>query len=125
MSRLFSTRPGDDGLPGPERRLAVLALILGTLMAVVDVTMVNIALPSIARDLQISDARAVWVTNLYQIVCAAFLLVCASFSEMISRRRLYVAGLLLFVFASLGAALSRSLEWLLLFRALQGLGAAA
>ena len=36
MSRLFESRPGDDGLPGPERRLAVLALILGTLMAVVD-----------------------------------------------------------------------------------------
>ncbi|MCE8032950.1 MFS transporter [Billgrantia tianxiuensis] len=125
MSRLFSTRPGDDGLPGPERRLAVLALILGTLMAVVDVTMVNIALPSIARDLEVSAARTVWVTNLYQIVCAAFLLVCASFSEMISRRRLYVAGLALFVVASLGAALSRSLEWLLVFRAMQGLGAAA
>lgn len=125
MSRLFTTRPGDDGLPGPERRLAVLALILGTLMAVVDVTMINIALPSIARDLDVSAARAVWVTNLYQIVCAAFLLVCASFSEMVSRRRLYVAGLALFVLASLGAALARSLEWLLVFRALQGLGAAA
>ncbi|MGR4069965.1 MFS transporter [Billgrantia sp. C5P2] len=125
MSRLFSTRPGDDGLPGPERRLAVLALILGTLMAVVDVTMINIALPSIARDLEVSAARTVWVTNLFQIVCAAFLLVCASFSEMISRRRLYVTGLGLFVLASLGAALSRSLEWLLVFRALQGLGAAA
>ncbi|MCE8020728.1 MFS transporter [Halomonas sp. MCCC 1A11036] len=124
-SRLFEDREGDDGLPGPERRLAVLALILGTLMAVVDVTMVNIALPSIARDLGISAARTVWVTNLYQIVCAAFLLVCASFSEMISRRRLYVVGLALFVVASLGAALARSLEWLLLFRALQGLGAAA
>ncbi|KAA0012172.1 MFS transporter [Billgrantia pellis] len=125
MSRLFSSRPGDDGLPGPERRLAVLALILGTLMAVVDTTMINIALPSIARDLEVSAARAVWVTNLFQIVCAAFLLVCASFSEMVSRRRLYVGGLALFVLASLGAALSRSLELLLVFRALQGLGAAA
>ncbi|RDB44871.1 MFS transporter [Halomonas sp. DQ26W] len=125
MSRLFETRPGDDGLPGPERRLAVLALVLGTLMAVVDTTMINLALPSIARDLEISAARAVWVSNLYQIVCAAFLLVFASFSEMVSRRRLYVAGLALFVVASLGAALSRSLELLLMFRALQGLGAAA
>jgi MFS transporter, DHA2 family, multidrug resistance protein len=125
MKRLFETRPGDDGLPGPERRLAVLALILGTLIAVVDTTMINIALPTIARDLGVSPARAVWVTNLFQIVCAAFLMVCASFSEMISRRRLYVAGLALFVAASLGAALSRNLETLLVFRALQGLGAAA
>lgn len=125
MSRLFATRPGDDGLPGPERRLAVLALILGTLVAVVDTTMINLALPSIARDLAVSPARAVWVTNLFQIVCAAFLLVFAAVSELVSRRRLYVAGLALFVFASLGAAVSRSLEALLVFRALQGLGAAA
>ncbi|MFY0989333.1 MFS transporter [Halomonas sp. C05BenzN] len=125
MSRLFTTRPGDDGLPGPERRLAVLALILGTLMAVVDITMVNLALPSIARDLGVSAARAVWVTNLFQIACAAFLLVFAAVSELVSRRRLYVAGLSLFVIASLGAAMSRSLETLLVFRALQGLGAAA
>ena len=125
MSRLFTTRPGDDGLPGPERRLAVLALVLGTLMAVVDITMINLALPAIARDLGISAARAVWVTNLFQIVCAAFLLVFAAVSELVSRRRLYVAGLALFVLASLGAALSRSLEPLLVFRALQGLGAAA
>ncbi|WP_163558144.1 MFS transporter [Halomonas sp. NO4] len=125
MKRLFATRPGDDGLPGPERRLAVLALVLGTLMAVVDTTMINLALPSIARDLGVSGARAVWVTNLFQISCAAFLLVCAALSELVSRRRLYVAGLALFVCASLGAALSRSFEWLLVFRALQGLGAAA
>ncbi|SFU60067.1 MFS transporter [Halomonas korlensis] len=125
MSRLFETRPGDDGLPAPQRRLAVLALILGTLMAVVDTTMINLALPSIADDLAISSARSVWVTNLFQIVCAAFLLVFAAVSELISRRRLYVAGLALFVLASLGAALSRELNMLLAFRALQGLGAAA
>ncbi len=125
MSRLFATRPGDDGLPGPERRLAVLALILGTSMAVVDTTMVNIALPSIAAGLEVSAARAVWVTNLFQISCAAFLLVFAALSELLSRRRLYVAGVGVFTLAALGSALSTSLESLLLFRALQGLGAAA
>ncbi|NAW32982.1 MFS transporter [Halomonas alimentaria] len=125
MSRLFETRPGDDGLPGPERRLAVLALILGTLMAVVDTTMVNIALPSIARSLEVSASRVVWVTNLFQVSCAAFLLVFAALSELLSRRRLYVAGVAVFALAALGSALSTSLESLLLFRALQGLGAAA
>ncbi len=125
MSRLFATRPGDDGLPGPERRLAVLALILGTLMAVVDTTMVNIALPSIAAGLEVSASRAVWVTNLFQITCAAFLLVFAALSELLSRRRLYVAGVAVFTLAALGSALSQSLESLLVFRALQGLGAAA
>ncbi|TDR50652.1 DHA2 family multidrug resistance protein-like MFS transporter [Halomonas ventosae] len=125
MSRLFDSRPGDDGLPGPERRLAVLALILGTLMAVVDTTMVNIALPSMAADLGVSASRVVWVTNLFQVVCAAFLLVFAALSELVSRRRLYAAGVALFTLAALGSALAPDLETLLLFRALQGLGAAA
>ncbi|RTR03367.1 MFS transporter [Halomonas nitroreducens] len=125
MRRLFTTRPGDDGLPGPERRQAVLALVLGTTMAVVDTTMVNLALPSIAADLGLAPARAVWVTNLFQVVCAAFLLVFAALSELVSRRRLYVAGLALFVVASLGSALSREFETLLVFRALQGVAAAA
>ncbi|WP_290792942.1 MFS transporter [Halomonas sp.] len=125
MSRLFETRPDDDGLPGPERRLAVLALILGTLMAVVDTTMINIALPSIAAGLEVSASRAVWVTNLFQISCAAFLLVFAALSELVSRRRLYVAGVGVFTLAALGSALATSLESLLVFRALQGLGAAA
>ncbi len=70
--RLFETRPGDDGLPGPERLLAVLALVTGTLMAVVDTTMINLALPTIAADLGVSASRAVWITNLFQVVCAAF-----------------------------------------------------
>ncbi|WP_346795818.1 MFS transporter [Halomonas sp. Bachu 37] len=123
--RLFETRPGDDGLPGRERKLAVLALVTGTLMAVVDTTMINLALPSIAADLAIPASRAVWITNLFQVVCAAFLLVFAGISELMTRRRLYLFGLGLFVLASVGSALSTQLETLLVFRALQGLGAAA
>ncbi|QFT86324.1 Multidrug resistance protein stp [Halomonas sp. THAF12] len=125
MSRLFSNRPGDDGLPGSERRLAVLALILGTTMAVMDNSMVNLALPSIAADLEVASADAVWVTNLFQVTCAAFLLVFAAVSELVGRRRVYMGGLVLFALAALGCALSRSLEALLAFRALQGVAAAA
>lgn len=125
MTRLFETRPDDDGLPGPERRIAVLAVMMGTLMSVVDITMINIALPSIARDLDISASRVIWVVSLFQIVCAATLLLFASLSELVGRRRLYIAGLAVFTLAALGAALSTSLEVLLVFRALQGLGAAA
>ncbi|RAW08401.1 MFS transporter [Halomonas elongata] len=125
MSRLFATREGDDGLPGPERRLAVLALIFGTTMAVVDATMINLALPSIAADLEVASASAVWVTNIFQVTCAAFLLVFSGLSEVVGRRRLYVAGLALFAVSAAGSALSRDLDTLLAFRALQGLGAAA
>ncbi|WP_172118522.1 MFS transporter [Halomonas hibernica] len=123
--RLFQTRPGDDGLPGPERALAVLALITGTLMAVMDTTMINLALPTIAADLNASAARSVWITNMFQVVCAAFLLVFAGISELVTRRRIYLFGLGTFMVGALGAALSRNLETLLVFRALQGLGAAA
>jgi len=99
--RLLETRPGDDGLPGPERLLAVLALVTGTLMAVVDTTMINLALPTIAADLNVPASRAVWITNLFQVVCAAFLLVFAGISELITRRRLYLFGLGTFVVAAL------------------------
>ncbi|MCS2610847.1 MFS transporter [Halomonas dongshanensis] len=123
--RLFQTRPGDDGLPGRERALAVLALTTGTLLAVMDTTMVNLALPTMAADLDVPASRAVWITNIFQVVCAAFLLVFAGLSELVTRRRLYLFGLGTFLVGSLGAALSRHIDVLLLFRALQGLGAAA
>ncbi|BBI70165.2 hypothetical protein HAALTHF_02000n [Vreelandella aquamarina] len=74
--RLFETRPGDDGLPGPERLLAVLALVTGTLMAVVDTTMINLALPTIAADLNVPASRAVWITNLFQVVCCVLTGIC-------------------------------------------------
>lgn len=122
---LFETREGDDGLPGRERLLAVFALVSGTLMAVIDTTMINLALPSIADDLNVSSARVVWVTNLFQVVCAAFLLVFAGISEIMTRRRLYLIGLGVFVSAALGASLAPDFQTLLVCRALQGLGAAA
>lgn len=125
MSRLFSDREGDDGLPSADRRLAVVALTLSTLMSVIDVTMINIALPTMARDLGITDSRAVWITNVFQIVCAAMLLVCAAASELLSRRKIYVFGIAIFTLAAMGSALAPNFETLLVCRALQGLGAAA
>lgn len=125
MSRLFETRPEDDGLPGPQRRLAMLVLVLGTLMAVLDGGIVNIALPTLARELDISESRAVWITNIYQLVSASTLLAFAALSRLIGRHRLYIGGLGVFTLASLACALSNSVEWLLASRMVQGLGAAA
>ncbi|SDF78897.1 MFS transporter, DHA2 family, multidrug resistance protein [Onishia taeanensis] len=125
MSRLFETRPEDDGLPGPQRRLAMLVLVLGTLMAVLDGGIVNIALPTLARELDISESRAVWITNIYQLVSASTLLAFAALSRLIGRHRLYIGGLGVFTLASLACALSNSIEWLLASRMVQGLGAAA
>lgn len=125
LSRLFETRPDDEGLPGPQRKLAMLVLVMGTLMAVLDGGIVNIALPTLARELQVPESRAVWVTNIYQLVTAASLLSFAALSRLVGRHRLYMGGLAVFTFASLCCALSDSLETLLMSRMLQGVGAAA
>ncbi|ABE60340.1 MULTISPECIES: MFS transporter [Chromohalobacter] len=125
IRRLFVTRPGDEGLPGPQRRHAMLVMVLGTLMSVLDNGIVNIALPTLASELAVSESRAVWITNIYQLVCAALLLGFAALSRLVGRRRLYLGGLALFVVASLCCALSRSFEWLVASRMLQGVGAAA
>ncbi|GAB2781061.1 MFS transporter [Halomonas shantousis] len=125
LGRLFETQPGDSGLPGPQRRLAVLTLIMGTLMAVLDSGIVNIALPTLAQEFEVAGSHAVWITNIYQLVCAASLLSFAALSHLVGRYRLYIGGLVVFTLASLGCALSRSLELLLLSRALQAIGAAA
>ena len=125
IKRLFETRPGDTGLPGPQRRLAMLVLVLGTLMAVLDGGIVNIALPTLARELDVSESRAVWITNIYQLVSASTLLAFAALSRLIGRHRLYIGGLGVFTLASLGCALSRSFEWLVVARMVQGVGAAA
>lgn len=125
LSRLFETRPDDDGLPGPQRKLALLVLVMGTLMAVLDGGIVNIALPTMARELQVAESHIVWVTNAYQLVTASSLLTFAALSRRVGRHRLYMGGLAVFSLASLCCALSESLTTLLLSRILQGIGAAA
>ena len=113
-----------DGLPQPQRRWAVLAIALALIMAVLDSAIANIALPTIARDLQVTDAASIWVVNAYQLAVTMSLLPLASLGEIVGYRRVHIAGLVLFVVASLLCALSGSLLLLTLARVLQGLGAA-
>jgi len=70
----------DDGLPAPQRRRAVLVILLGIAVSVLDGTIMNLALPSIARDLQASAAQSVWVVNAYQIAILALLLPLAAWA---------------------------------------------
>src|SRR5207253_2185907 len=70
MSRLFGDLEGDDGLPGAQRRVAIIVMILGTGMTVLDGSIVNVALPMIARDLQVGPAAAVWIANAYMLAGA-------------------------------------------------------
>jgi DHA2 family multidrug resistance protein-like MFS transporter len=94
-------------------------------MAVIDSSIANIALPTIARDLGASAASSVWVVNSYQIAITMTLLPAAALGEKLGYRRVYLAGLALFVAASLGCAISRDLTTLALARFVQGFGAAA
>ena len=84
----------------------MLAIAIGIAMAVLDGTVVNVALPSIARELGASPAAAVWVINAYQLVIVALLLPLASLGERIGYRRVYQAGIVVFTLGSLACALS-------------------
>lgn len=102
----------------------MVAIFLGISLSVLDTTIVNLALPGIARDLRSTPAHAVWVVNAYQLATLAFLLPCANLGDRIGYRRVYLAGLALFTLASAACALASSLPALAAARALQGLGAA-
>ncbi|ART59386.1 MFS transporter [Acidovorax carolinensis] len=115
--------PG-DGLPQPARNRAMLVIILGIAMAVLDGSIVNLALPGIARELNASAAHAIWVVNAYQIATLVMLLPLAALGERLGYRRVYFAGMALFAVSSVGAMLADSLATLIVARALQGLGAA-
>ena len=114
-----------DGLPVPRRYLAMLAIAIGITMAVLDGTVVNVALPSIARELGASPSAAVWIVNAYQLVIVATLLPLAALGERMGYRRVYQAGIVVFTLGSLACALSDSLPQLVAARVLQGLGGSA
>lgn len=122
---LFSDQPGDEGLPGAERRLAMIAVMMATTMAVFDGTIVNVALPQITRELGASVSTAIWVTNGYLLATAMTLATFASLSSRVGFRTLFSAGLAVFTLASLGCALSPTVEVLIGMRVLQGFGGAA
>jgi DHA2 family multidrug resistance protein-like MFS transporter len=93
-------------------------------MSVLDSSIANVALPSIARDFHASNAASIWVINAYQIAILAALLPLASLGEIVGYRRISQAGLLVFTLASLGCAFATSLPALSAARIVQGLGAA-
>jgi MFS transporter, DHA2 family, multidrug resistance protein len=93
-------------------------------MAVLDGAIANVALPTIARDLNASPAASIWVVNAYQLAITVALLPLASLGDIIGYRRVYRAGLAVFTIASLGCALADGLVTLTLARVLQGFGAA-
>lgn len=114
-----------DGLPVPQRYGAILTIVLGLTMAVLDSAIANVALPTIATDLNASPASSIWIVNAYQIAIVIALLPLSFLGDMVGYRRIYKIGLVVFTITSLICALSRSLEMLTLARVAQGLGGAA
>ncbi|PTN49780.1 MFS transporter [Achromobacter xylosoxidans] len=84
----------------------------------------NTALPTIARDLQASDAGSIWIVSGYQLAMVAGLLPAAALGEILGHRRVYIVGLAIFILSSLASGLAPSLPTLVIARVLQGLGAA-
>jgi MFS transporter, DHA2 family, multidrug resistance protein len=113
-----------DGLPVPRRYWAIAATILAITLSVLDSSIANIALPSIARDLHASKADSIWVINAYQITVLAAILPLASLGEIVGYRRIAQPAMAVFTLASVACAFSTSLLSLSLARVVQGLGAA-
>jgi MFS transporter, DHA2 family, multidrug resistance protein len=113
-----------DGLPQPQRGWAILTIAIGLIMSVMDGAIANVALPTIARDLQASPAFSIWIVNGYQLAITISLLPLASLGEIIGYRRVYIVGLALFTLASLFCVLAHTLTLLTIARILQGFGAA-
>src|SRR5689334_9120836 len=108
-----------------DRRGLALALVLGAqLMIILDMTVVNIALPSIARGLHFSAPSLSWVLNAYTLTFGGLLLLGGRAGDILGRRRVFMAGLALFTAASLAGGLATSAGMLLAARAVQGVGGA-
>jgi EmrB/QacA subfamily drug resistance transporter len=103
---------------------ALLALCLGTLMIVLDTTIVNVALPAIKSSLGFSESSLAWVVNAYLLTFGGFLMLGGRLGDLYGPRKLFLSGLVLFTLASLACGLSTTQFFLIAARAIQGIGGA-
>jgi EmrB/QacA subfamily drug resistance transporter len=109
-------------MPNPRATLA--ATILGSSLAFIDGSVVNVALPALAHDLRVAPAHLSWTINAYLLPLGALILLGGALGDHFGRRRCFQFGLTTFTFASMVCAAAPSLAWLVAARGLQGLGAA-
>ena len=123
MGELAATRaPTHDGHVNPW--LVLVLVCMAQFMVILDATIVNVALPSIQEDLEMSDADLQWVVNAYTLIFGGFLLLGGRAGDLIGRKRIFLVGVVVFTVASLLNGLAPTSEALIVFRGLQGLGAA-
>jgi DHA2 family multidrug resistance protein-like MFS transporter len=113
-----------DGLPNPQRLLAFTTLAMAISMAVLDGTIVTVALPTMARQFAVAPENAIWIVNAFQLAVTVSLLPLAALGDILGYRRVYWWGLALFTVASLACALAPTFAVLTFARVVQGLGAA-
>ena len=130
---MSTTQPATGGaatgapVAGPGRRnlgLALLVIATAQLMVVLDATIVNVALPDIQKALGFSGTGLEWVVNAYALTFGGLLLLGGRAGDILGRRRVFIAGIILFSLASLAGGFATTQAWLLTARAIQGVGAA-
>src|SRR5512141_2878663 len=113
-----------DAFSARARWAALVVVCFAQFMVVLDATIVNVALPSIQTDLNLSTEQLQWIVNAYTLLFGGFLLLGGRAADLIGRRRLFLIGIALFSAASAANALANSGEVLIFARGVQGLGAA-
>ncbi len=107
-----------------DKNLALALLAMAQFVVVLDASIVNVALPSIGRELDFAQGDLSWVINSYTLFFGGFLLLGGRLADLLGRRRMFIYGMWLFALASLAGGLAQSDIWLIVARAVQGLGAA-
>jgi EmrB/QacA subfamily drug resistance transporter len=122
---VIEATPGFDASLSQRRKwLALVATIVGSSMALLDGSVVNIALPSIQQALHADAAATQWIVNAYLLLLGAFVLIGGSAADLYGRRAIFVLGVAIFTAASIACAFSPNIAVLIVSRAIQGLGAA-
>jgi EmrB/QacA subfamily drug resistance transporter len=124
MSLADTIKGNDIGAKAPRKGLILAFMSLSTFLIFLDGTVVNTALPAIARDFSAQNSTLQWVVNMYSLILAGFLLVAATTGDRFGRRKALFVGMIVFGIGAVGAALAESSNMLIAMRGVQGLGAA-
>jgi EmrB/QacA subfamily drug resistance transporter len=116
--------PTGTALTGRKRWAALMFLALGVAMIILDATVVNVAIPTMVQDLDLTTSDAEWVSAAYSLTFASLLILAGRVADRVGRRLLFVVGIVVFVGASVLVAMSDSANTLIAARALQGIGGA-
>src|SRR6266511_2769188 len=126
MARTLETTPSTTAAPPGDRRKwwVLVAMVFGLFMPMLDNLVVNVALPTIQRQLGAGVSGLQWIIDAYTLTFASFMLTGGALGDLYGRKRFFIGGLITFTVGSLLCALSQSIGQLIAFRAIQGLGAA-